>query len=133
MRSDVPDRPHGELVYLTHLGEGESLLDLVVGLDRLPVYPFGRIGVPLDLEVLAQLLVADGAALGKELLDLLEDEGVALDGGRVVGFLEPDPAPDVRSLLGIRQAAHALPQLGDLHAGRPRGVAGVRGGSRRRG
>ena len=52
-----------------------------VGTDRLAVHPVGGIGVALDLQVLAQFLVADGLTLVKQPLNLLEDEGVPLDGG----------------------------------------------------
>jgi len=50
----------------------------------------------------AQAPVADRTTFGKKLFDLLEHQGVALDRGRVVSFLEPDPAPDVGGLLRVR-------------------------------
>jgi hypothetical protein len=42
--------------------------------------------------------LADRSALAQKGFDLLEHKGVALDGGRVVGLLVPDVAPDVLSL-----------------------------------
>lgn len=51
-----------------------------------------------------------------EVLDLLEDPGVALDGGRVVVFLEPDPAPDVVRLDWVGKSAPPVPELADLGA-----------------
>jgi hypothetical protein len=47
----------------------------------MPVDPVRGVRVPTDLEVFAQLLVADSATLGEQLLDLFEDKRVALDHG----------------------------------------------------
>jgi hypothetical protein len=58
------------------------------------------IRVATHLEVFAQLLVADRATLFKQLLDLFENQRVALDRGRVVRLLQPDTAPDALGLLG---------------------------------
>jgi hypothetical protein len=85
-------------------------------LDGAAVDPIGGVGVSADLEVFAQLLVADGAPLGEQGLDLLENQRVAFDRGRVVRLLEPDAAPDVLRLERGREPTEALPQLADLHA-----------------
>ena len=69
-----------------------------VGTDRLAVDPVGGVGVTAHLHVLAQFLAADGPAFFEEPLDLLQDQGVALDGGGVVRFLVPDAAPRCRRL-----------------------------------
>src|SRR5690606_29982382 len=86
----------------------------LAGLDRLAVDPVGRVAVALDLEVLAQLLVADRAALGEELFDLLEDQRVALDCGGVVRLLEPDAAPESLGMGRRWQAAKLVAKLDDL-------------------
>lgn len=111
----LPDRPQGDFVDVSNLGEHEQLFGRrpVAGLKCLAVNPPRGPGVSRDLQVLAQLLVADGAAFSEERLDLLEDEGVALDRRGVVRFLVPDRPPDVLCLGGRRQAAHAAPKLGD--------------------
>jgi len=70
----------------------------IAGLNALAVHPLGSIGVPLHLHVLPQLLIADGPTFLKQLLDLLEHQGVALDRGRVVSFFQPNPSPDVPRL-----------------------------------
>ena len=114
MGGDVPDRLHRHGVHLAHLGEGDPVVRPAFGPDRLAVDPVGGIGVPAHLHVFLQLLVAHRAALRQQGLDLPQDEGVAFDGGGVVGLLEPDAAPDVAGLEAVREAAHALPQLADL-------------------
>src|SRR5215208_65264 len=81
----------------------------------MPVHPVRRGAVAADLEVLAQLLVADRTAFGQEELHLLERERVALDRGRVMGFLEPDPTPDALRLDRRRQSAEPLAELDDLN------------------
>jgi hypothetical protein len=50
-------------------------------LDCAAVDPIGGVGVSADLDMLAPLLVANGAALSEQDLDLLEDQRVALDRG----------------------------------------------------
>src|SRR5437868_5572292 len=64
-------------------------------MHRLRIHPLRRLRVSLNLEILAQLLFTDGPALLEQRLDFLENERVALDSGRVVGFLVPDPLPDL--------------------------------------
>ena len=70
-------------------------------------------GVALDFQVLAELLLTDGPAVAQEALDLAEDEGVALDSGGVVGFAVPDLGPDTFGLDRRGEAAEALAELVD--------------------
>ena len=81
------------------------------------VDPVGGIRVALNLKILAELFVADRTALGKQNLDLLQDEGVALDRSRVMRLFEPDSAPDT---LGFQRRQAVTPrrfaQLTDLQA-----------------
>ena len=68
---------------------------------------------------------------GTRQLDLLEDEGVALDRSRVVRLLEPDPAPNSLCLVRRREPAQALSKLADLDLqsfvdGRSRGSSTAR-------
>lgn len=80
----------------------------------MPVDPVRGIGVSANLQVFAQLLVTDRAALAQEQLDLLEHQRIALDRGGMVSLLKPDPPPDPFCLLRRRQASEPLPQLSDL-------------------
>ena len=98
----------------TSASEIRSPSDHAPGWRPVAVNPVGGRGVAADLEVLAQLLVADRSTLGEEELDLLEDERVALDRGRVMRLLEPDAAPDAFGLERRRQPAETLAQLADL-------------------
>jgi len=66
------------------------------------VDPPGCVGVPLDFQLLAELLVADRPAFPKEDLDLLADQGVALYRRGVVGLLVPDVRPDALGLFWRR-------------------------------
>jgi hypothetical protein len=114
MRCDIPDGGHRKAVDLAHLGQrDEPAVAPVTRLDPLPVNPVGGIGVAADLEVFAELLVADGTALRQQLLDLLEHERVALDSGRVMGLLEPDPPPDDIRLVGRGEPAEPVSQFAD--------------------
>jgi len=110
---------------MAYFGEGDQA---AVGprarFDRAAIDPVGRRGVAAYLEVLAQLLVADGATLCEQQFDLLQDESVALDGRRMMGLLEPDAAPDVLCLDRRRESAEALAQLSDLDL-EPRGKCAV--------
>ena len=83
-------------------------------IDGLPVDPVGCVGVAPYLQVLAELLVADRPAFPEQLGDLFQHQGVAFDGGGVMGLLVPDVAPDAGGVRGIGKASHALPELGDL-------------------
>lgn len=77
------------------------------------VCPPRRLGVALHVEVLGELLVADGPALPQQFLDLAEDQGVALDHGRVVRLVDPDVVPDGTSLCGARQSAEPIMEFRD--------------------
>ena len=102
---------------MPELGQREQLTARpLAGVYCVAVDPVGGVGVAAHLHVLRELLVPDRAALLEQLLDLLEHERVALDRGRVMGFLEPDPAPDAVGFDGRRQAAESLAQLADLYA-----------------
>ena len=78
------------------------------------VHPPCSVGIPLDLEVLAQRLIAYGAAFPKQDLDLLADEGVSFDCGRVMGLLLPDVGPYTLCLFGRWQTTETGAQLGHL-------------------
>jgi hypothetical protein len=80
----------------------------------LAVHPTRGIGIPLDLEVLTQLLIAHGAAFPKQDLDLLADESISLDRGRVMGLLVPDVGPDTLSFFRRWQTTKTGAQLGYL-------------------
>jgi hypothetical protein len=84
------------------------------GLYGVPVDPVSCGSVTTDFEVFTELLVADRAPLGKQRFDLLEHERVSLDCGRVMGFLQPDTAPDPFGFERRRQPTEPLPQLVDL-------------------
>lgn len=73
------------------------------------VHPLGRLGVSLDLQILRQLLVAYCPSFFQEEFELPEDEGVALDGGGVMGLLGPDVPPDVLSFDRGGWAAKTIP------------------------
>jgi hypothetical protein len=52
-------------VNLTHLGKSDRLATRPIPwLDPVPVDPVRRIGIPTNLQIFAELLVADGATLG---------------------------------------------------------------------
>ncbi len=100
---------------LTNLGQRQQLLGSpLTRCDRLAVDPLGRIGVALNLHVVAQLLLPDHAALAEQELDLALDKRVALDRGRVVGLLVPDGGPDIFGFGRQRQTAQPRAQLADL-------------------
>jgi hypothetical protein len=92
----------------------ELALGPLAWLDPVPVDPVRSGRVAADLEILAQLLVADRAALGEQQLDLLEHERVAFDRCRVMRFLEPDASPDAFGLKRRGQPTESLAQLADL-------------------
>jgi hypothetical protein len=81
---DVPD-----------LGDGDQLpaLPAVRG-QRLGVDPPGGLPVAGDFQVVPKLLGADRPAGIEEDLDFPQDQGVALDGGGIMGFEMPDVVPD---------------------------------------
>src|SRR5947209_4469911 len=102
-------------VHVSHLSHGQELTRSPLAWDEcLAVHPPCSIGIPLDLEVLAQLLIAYGAAFPKQDLDLLADEGVSFDCGRVMGLLVPDVGPDTLGLFGRWQTTETGAQLGHL-------------------
>ena len=117
MRCHLPDGRHCRVVHAPYLGERQYLYRMSesVRIDCLAVDPVGGVGIAAHLHVLAQFLAADRPPFLEEPLDLLQDEGIALDGGRVVCFLEPDAAPDDGGFVRVRQAAEALPELRDLY------------------
>jgi len=80
---------------------------------RLLVDPLRCLGVPLDLEILLELLVPDCHVARKQRFHLLQHEGVALNRGRVMGFVEPDASPDLGGFLGGGQATD-IAQCGHL-------------------
>jgi hypothetical protein len=115
VRRDIPDGRHGQRMDTADLSERDELaVRPCLKLDAAPVHPIRSVRITPDLHVLAQLLVAHGASLGKEELDLLQHERVALDRCRVVRFLKPDPAPDALRLERRGEPAQPLAQLADL-------------------
>jgi hypothetical protein len=99
MWRDVPYRRHREVVDVADLGERDELaFRPIAWLDRVTVDPVGGVRVAADFQIFAELLVADGATLGKQELDLLEHERIALDSGRVKRLFQPDAAPNAFSL-----------------------------------
>jgi len=111
-RKVPPDRFNGEPVNLTKLSERDERATLhpKIRLVCLLVNPLGRFCVPLDLKVFTQFLLAHGAALVKESLDLLENQSVSLDCGRVVRFLVPDALPNSLVLVRSRET----PNVGEF-------------------
>src|SRR5437667_1969826 len=77
------------------------------------VHPFRGVGIALNLEILPQFLVSDGLTARQQSLDLLENEGISLDRRGVMGFVDPDVAPDLLSL-GRRGHPSDLAQRGNL-------------------
>jgi hypothetical protein len=65
----------------------------IANADALAVDPLRGVGVAADLEVVLELLAPDRPVLARELLNLAQDEGVALDRGRVVRLVDPDALP----------------------------------------
>ncbi len=114
MRRDIPHRLHRHAVHVAYLGQGEDVSARPpVARQTLAIDPLGGIGVPADFHVLRQLFVPDSPPLGQESLDLFEHEGVALNGGGVMGLLVPDGGPDALGFKGSGRAPEALPHLGD--------------------
>lgn len=103
---DLPDLPQGDQLASTPAAR----------LYPMAVDPTGRIGVPAYLQVFAQLFVADCPPLAKELLDLLENEGVPLDGGRMMGLLQPYATPDPLRLFRRGESPEAVAKLSDLNS-----------------
>src|SRR5258708_6961955 len=99
VRSDIPGRTDHELVYMPDLAKRYERAGCPLAGERLSVHPPGCVSVTLDLEVFAQLLVADSTPLFQEDLHLLANERVALDRCRVVSLLVPDISPDTLGLL----------------------------------
>jgi hypothetical protein len=91
---DDCDQVHRELVNLAEVSDGErGLAGPLTGLDSLAIDPICGVAVPLHLHVLTQLLVTHGPAFFQELLNLVENQCVALDRRRVMRLFEPDPEP----------------------------------------
>ena len=65
-----------------------------VGGQRLGVDPSGGLPVAGDFQVVPKLFRADRPAGVQQHLDFPQDEGVALDGGGIMGFEMPDVVPD---------------------------------------
>ena len=98
LRRDIPDGSHHVPVNVSQLGDRDELAGCPLPrLDGVAVDPISGSGVAADLEVLAQLLVPDRAALSEQCLDLFEHQGLSLDRRRVVRLFQPDPAPDAVS------------------------------------
>ncbi len=104
-----PGRLDDESVNLPKLGQADELAGRPVrSLNGLGVDPLRSFRVPLDLEVLGELLVSDRLSLAEEPLDLLEDERVAFDRRGVVRLRVPDALPDRICLEGKRQPLNFL-------------------------
>ena len=136
-RTDVPGKANGQAMDLAELRSGDAppaLPRRVTRSQGLRVDPFGRPGIALNVEVLAELLVPDGPTLGEEGSDLLQHEGVAFDGRAVVSLLEPDVTPDLLVLgwawepSGSREILHPDVDLGEDV--RPAGTSSSRLGDR---
>ena len=108
----VPHRGHRRVVDAPQFVQrDEGAVAPLVGFERLPIHPPRRVGVPLDLGVLAQRLGADGPALLEQLFHLAQHKGVAFQRGGVVRLLMPDIGPDRLGLLRGGQAAEPATQL----------------------
>ncbi len=116
MGSHLPNRRQGRVVKLPDLGQAQhrSGVAKAVPVDSLPVHPLGRGSVAPDLQILSKFAIANGSSLRQKLLDLLHGQSIALDCRGMMGLLIPDSAPDPGGLPWTRQAAQALPQLGDI-------------------
>jgi len=124
---------------LTDLGEGQQRpRRFVPGAQRLLVDPPGRLRIARDLQVLGKLVVTDGPPRMQQLIDLVAQQGVALNRRRVVGVTDPDVVPYPHRVRRCRQPPKTLPQLSnsrvqagvDGRAGRP--AAPARLGRRQR-
>jgi hypothetical protein len=112
MGLDAPDGTQGEEVDVSDLLEGQERLSVdLSGAEALVIDPLRGIGVAPDLEVVAELLVADSATFEEESLDFLTDEGVPFEGRRIVGLVEPDVLPDRLRLARSGKAAQSLAEL----------------------
>lgn len=112
MRRHLPHRGHRQGVDVPDLGKRDEVArGPIAGRQPLLVDPLRSIGVAAHLQVLGQLLLPDRPSLDEEDLDLAQNQGVALDGGRVVRLLVPDVAPDVLGFDRRRQSAEACAQF----------------------
>ena len=92
MRDHIPNRCHRELMDVAQLGNGdEAVIGPLARLYGVSIDRVGGVRVTADLQILAELLVADSAPFRQQCLNLFEDERVALQRGRVVRLLQPDP------------------------------------------
>ncbi len=113
-RGDLPDRCHGQPVDLADLCERQEFAaGPALGAKSLAVNPLGRLRVALNLQVVLELLVPDCPALIEENLDLLPDQGVAFQGGGVVGLVVPDLSPDPLGFFGAGESTQAGAELLD--------------------
>jgi hypothetical protein len=88
MRRDVPHETQGELMDVAQVGHRERCSGgPTPRVYAMAIDPVSSVAVSRHLHVLAELFIAYRATLTEELLDLLEDEGIALDSSRMVGFL----------------------------------------------
>jgi hypothetical protein len=67
--------------------------------------------IPLHLEVVFQLLLADRAPFPEQRFHFFQGEGVPLERRGVVRFLVPDVGPDALSLLGAWKASETRAEL----------------------
>src|SRR5581483_2291496 len=105
-----PCRLDDEPVDLPQLGQVDPLTTRPIKRlrHRLRVNPLRRLRIPLHLEVFGQFLASDGLPFAQQLLDFLQDEGIALDGRGVVRLLVPDSFPDPIRFEGKREAADTM-------------------------
>jgi len=101
-------------MHMPHLGKRDQFYrGPVAGVQDLLIDPPRRVGVPLNLEVVGELLVTYGTALAEKDFYLPESESVALDRRGVVDLLEPDVSPDVLSLVRRGQPTETRAKLLD--------------------
>jgi hypothetical protein len=89
------------------LGEVDELSIAPLGAGgRVRIHPLRGVRIGLDLEVFAEFLVPNRPALIEKGPHLVQHDGVALDGRRMVGLLVPDPGPYGLGFFGTRKSAH---------------------------
>jgi hypothetical protein len=91
----TPNGLHDQLMYLSQLGNrDEGPLGWTMDrTHRVCINPLGGVSIALDLQILAQVLIADRTALGKQSLDLTQNERVALHCCRVMRLFVPYALP----------------------------------------
>ena len=109
-----PYWPKRQFVDVANLGEGQHRSACPIArVQGVAVDPLGGCRIPGDLQVLGKLPIADCSPLGEQCLDLGDDQCVAFERGRMVGFEVPDGRPDRLSIIRSGQSPETLVEFFD--------------------